>query len=75
MRHHLGQPGRAHAARQPCQHLARHVHVDQHARHLDGGHRHRFFRHLGVEMVAGDEEVDHVEIGFRDTVELDDALA
>ncbi len=39
------------------------------------GHRHRLFHYRRVEVIAGDEEVDHVEIGLGDAVEFDDAAA
>ena len=63
LRHHLGELGRRHAVRKPHQLAPRHVHIDQHARDLVRGHRHRFRRDLGIDVIAGDEGVDHVEIG------------
>jgi hypothetical protein len=63
MRHDISELGGSHAAREPHQFLARHVHVDEHARHLKRRHRHRFLSHTEVNVIARDEGIDHVEVG------------
>ena len=67
------QLGGRHAARQPFECLARHVDVDQHARDLDGIHRHRFVDHVEVEVMRGDEGIEDVEIGLGLAVDFDHA--
>ena len=62
MRHHIGQFGRRHAMGEAHQIGARHIHVDQHARHLQRRHGHGLGGNLRVNMIARNESVDHVEV-------------
>ena len=69
----FGELRRRQAVADPDEFLARHVHVDQHPGDPGRRHGHRLGRHRRVDMVAGDENIDHVEVGFADTIELDHA--
>ena len=68
--HDLCQLRGCHASRQTRQLLARHVHVDEHPRHLGRRQGHGFFGDGQVEVMLRDEGVDHVEIGYRDSIHL-----
>ena len=56
-----------------CQFRARHVDIDQHPRNGIRRHRHRLGGKIEIEVMIGDEMVDHVEIGGGDAVHRVDA--
>ena len=69
----FGELGRRHAAGEPHQLAARDVHVDQHPRDLGRRNAHRFRRDLRIDVIAGDERVDHIEVRSTDPVHHVDA--
>ncbi len=75
MRHHLRELGRRHAVGEPRQLGAGDVHVDEAAGELGRWDRHRLLGHPQIEVVAGDERVDHVEVCGRDPVHRHDPPA
>ena len=68
MPQHLDQLGRRHARRKPHDRVPGHLDVQQHARDFQGVERHRFLGSREVEVMAPDENVDHVKIGLGDSV-------
>jgi hypothetical protein len=69
LRHDFGELGGCQAVGEPGQLSTRDVEIDQHARELGRGHGHRLGRHLRIDVMASDEQVDHVEIGLGLAVE------
>ena len=73
MDYDFGELGRRHAAGKPHELAPWHVHVDQHPCDFVRRHAHRFRHDLRIDVITGDERVDHIEVAGADAVHRVDA--
>ena len=68
MGYHFGQFGRCQPMCKFNHIRARDIHIHKHARHLKGWNGHRRFCRSNVNMMTGNEHIDHIKISLCHTV-------